>query len=79
MPESLQLPSAVQIRRELQNLILRDLLGPAGILSKSSPAYSTRLIRRLMNPPSTSRRLPPLIELKKKILNSMDHEGNRKE
>lgn len=30
MPESLQLPSAVQIRRELQNLILRDLLGPAG-------------------------------------------------
>lgn len=30
MPESLKPPSANQIRQELQDLILRDLLGPAG-------------------------------------------------
>ncbi len=30
MPESLIAPSANQIRQELQDLILRDLLGPAG-------------------------------------------------
>ena len=30
MPESLQPPSTNQIRQELQDLILRDLLGPAG-------------------------------------------------
>ena len=30
MPESLKPPSATQIRQELQDLILRDLLGPAG-------------------------------------------------
>ena len=35
MPESLKPPSANQIRSELQDLILRDLLGPAGGLEKS--------------------------------------------
>ena len=30
MPESLKQPSANQIRLELQDLVLRDLLGPAG-------------------------------------------------
>jgi hypothetical protein len=30
MPESLVAPSATQIRQELQDLVLRDLLGPAG-------------------------------------------------
>ncbi|MEN6290806.1 MAG: hypothetical protein ABFD07_02160, partial [Methanobacterium sp.] len=30
MPGSLRTPSANQIRQELQDLILRDLLGPAG-------------------------------------------------
>jgi len=30
MPESLKLPTVNQTRSELQDLILRDLLGPAG-------------------------------------------------
>jgi hypothetical protein len=30
MPETLSTPSTTQIRHELQNLILKDLLGPAG-------------------------------------------------
>ncbi|MHC1773751.1 MAG: hypothetical protein AB9907_18830 [Flexilinea sp.] len=41
MPESIILPGANQIRQELQNIILRDLLGPAGGPSFSLTRHSS--------------------------------------